>query len=691
MTQIIKKSFCHLCLAHCGIKVTIKDGKFIKIIPDFDDPVSQGYICEKSQKLIGFQHSEDRITGPLKKTNEGFVNISWSQALDEIVVRLREIDRSKIFYMASAVPDHRSEYTYELVRRLGARYVSNVFSMEKIYPSMVASMFFRSFPHADIENSQTHIVIGQNPWVTQHYPRARKILNDLSNDPDRYLIVIDPYPSETSNMADVYLKPAPGTDAWLLSALIKIMIENDHVNYEFINQQTRNYDKIKKHFSNVDIEECLDICRVPFEQLYNLAKIINSSASVSINSGNGICHSLNPFAVNYLIILIYTLTGNYQKVGAMNTVSDPIDPGMISDHYFIETHVPFGNQKQFGGVTSSSLIGDNLYINEDQKFHCVIIDNNNPVGRFPNSEKFKSQLDNVDIIIALDSFKTQSTELADYVLPVKTFFESYEISTTSNKIAQLSKPIVDSNYAKSTAEIYELFLEKLSLIDHNELDEFKLLFDKNPVAFYDCLLERYNNKIPCVYYIINKVIGDRYKNSVISIMWWKFFLLSKKKYTTEQSIFLSDQWANELNLTGKVEPNFKSEKTNSIIDLTPGYLLSTLKLQKFLLSDPNYKFILQCGYRKKDTMNNVIPNTNQPILEVSNIDMLQLSLSDNDMVILETDSAEIVIKCRGDKNLQTGLIRIANHAIVNKLTNNKNKDYLNPQYKLVFANIRKIQ
>lgn len=691
MTQIIKKSFCHLCLAQCGIKVTIKDGKFIKIIPDFDDPVSQGYICEKSQKLIGFQHSNDRITSPLKKTDKGFVSISWEQALDEIVVRLREIDRSKIFYMASAVPGHRSEYTYELVRRLGAKYVSNVYSMEKIYPSMVASMFFGSFPHPDIKNSQAHIVIGQNPWITQHYPRARKILNDLSNDPNRYLIVIDPCQTDTSDMADIYLKLAPGTDAWLLSALIKIMIENDYVNYEFINQQTRNYDKIKTYFSNVDLEECLNICRVPVEQLHNLAKIINSSTSVSVNSGNGTCHSLNPFAVNYLIILLYTLTGNYQKVGGMNTMSDPIDPGMISNQYFTETHVPFGNKKQFGGVTSSVLIGDKLYIDDDQKFHCVIIDNNNPVGRFPNSDKFKSQLENVDIVIALDSFKTQSTAAADYILPVKTFFESYEVSTVSNEIAQLSEPILDSTSAKTTIEIYELILEKLSLIDNKELDELKTLFNRNQEKFYDYLFERYNNKIPTVYYTINKVIGDRYKNSVIPIMWWKFFLLSKKKYTTIQSIFLSDKLADELNSTGKVIPNFQSKKTNSIIDLTPGYFLSTLKLNKSQLSDTNYKFILQCGYRKKDAVNNVIPNINHPILEISSLDMLQLSLSDNDMVVLETDSAEIVIECQEDKNLQAGLIRIANHAIINRLTNNKNRDYLNPQYKLVFANIRKIQ
>ena len=87
--ESIKKSFCHLCLAECGIKITVEDNKFAKISPDFDDPISQGYVCEKSQKLIGFQHNTDRITSPLKKIDGTFVPISWEQAIDEISIRLK--------------------------------------------------------------------------------------------------------------------------------------------------------------------------------------------------------------------------------------------------------------------------------------------------------------------------------------------------------------------------------------------------------------------------------------------------------------------------------------------------------------------------------------------------------------------------------------------------------------------------
>ena len=89
-------------------------------------------------------------------------------------------------------------------------------------------------------------------------------------------------------------------------------------------------------------------------------------------------------------------------------------------------------------------------------------------------------------------------------------------------------------------------------------------------------------------------------------------------------------------------------------------------------------------------MNCMVPNTKIPLLDVNSEDLKSMDIEDGDEVILQTESAEIQIKCRAIDNLQSRLIRIANHAIINKLSNTKNRDYLNPQYKLVFANIRKI-
>lgn len=690
MTKTIKKSFCHLCMAHCGIKVTIDNDKIVKIVSDFDDPVSQGYICEKAQKLIDYQHSKDRITEPLKKVGEKFISISWEQAIDEIVDKLKTFkQRDRILYMAPATIEYKSVYKYELMKKLGVKFVTNVFSMEKIYPELVERTLLQAHAQPDRKNSQVHIIVGQNPWVTQHYPRARKILLDIKNNPDRKLIVIDPCDTDTTKMSDYHLKINPGSDAWLMVALVKLLIDNNYVDMKFINERTINYNKILQHFSKVNLNDCLTICNISHDRLLEIAKLIYLADSVSVASGNGICHTPNALANNYLFALLYLLTGNYQKQGGMIYTNSPINSDMVSEHYFTETTVPWGNQKQIAGVTSASFIVDNLYIDDERHFDCVFIDNNNPIGRFPDSNKLISQMNKIDLVVALDSFNTVSTKVADYILPIPTFLESYEISTVDHNLARLSEPIIYSD--QLTAErIYEIFLEKLDLIDYEILKELTEKYHSDRLEFVEILINKFKNKDPMVYYILYRTVGIRYKNPIVSLIWWRIFTTFKEEKSIEQALNLADTAIDELNSLGWAQIDSPVDADHGLIDLTGTYLLHSLKSLNLELSDSDYKFVLQCGYRQKDSMNGMVPNIKIPLLEVNTEDLRSLEIKDGEEVILQTESTSVQIKCKAVDTLQSGLIRVSNHAIINKLSNTKNRDYLNPQYKFVFANIRKI-
>jgi anaerobic selenocysteine-containing dehydrogenase len=373
----------------------------------------------------------------------------------------------------------------------------------------------------------------------------------------------------------------------------------------------------------------------------------------------------------------------------MISINSSIRQGITSDHYYTEPNVPWGPKKQFSGVTSASFIVDNLYIDEDRHFDCVFIDNNNPIGRFPDSNKLISQLDKIDLVIALDSFKTISTEVADYILPVPTFLESYEMTASTANLARLSEPVIPSE--QLTAErIYEILIEKLDLIDHKTVKKLIEKFSRDKEQFFKILLDKYKNKEPIVYYVLYRTVGLRYKNPIVSLIWWKIFIIFNEKNSMPQALEIADTAINQMDDKGWTQVDLPINANQEKIDLTGTYLLRSLYSLNSTLTNPNYKFILQCGYRQKDSMNCMVPNTKIPLLDVNSEDLKSMDIEDGDEVILQTESAEIQIKCRAIDNLQSGLIRIANHAIINKLSNTKNRDYLNPQYKLVFANIRKI-
>jgi anaerobic selenocysteine-containing dehydrogenase len=676
MTVEIKKSFCHLCLAECGINVTVQDNNIIKVAPDFDDPVSQGYICEKSQRLIEFQSSPDRITSPLKKVNGEFIPISWEQAIDEVAIDIKP-HLNSILYMAPLSPSYNATtlYSYELMVKLGVRYATNVLSFEKAYSLVTHQLFFTTGVIPNKQKAQTLIVIGQNPWITQHYPRARKILNDIKNDTARTLIVVDPVVTETANIADKHVKIAPGTDAWLLTAIIKKLIMDKAIDIEFIATHTSNFDKVNQHFAKVNLDECLSICNISYHQLTTIVNIIKDSESIAIDSGNGICHSMFPFANNYLIILLYLLTGNYQKPNSMESMNSVLS---CISHYLIATQTPT-NKPQCGGVISGSLITDNL------NFGCVIIDNSNPVNRVPNATRFKSQLEKVPLVIVLDSFMTASAKMANYILPTPTFLERYECVNTfhaGNGMLQLSRPVLTKSYTKSTNEIYELLLAKLNLLPEIKNKEI------DTVKFYTDLLVMFEQRIPEVYYILRNTIGLNYQTPLLAIVWWELFRYNIN-IDVDTAFELTTNQIKQLNDIGSVNINTHIQQLHRI-DLAPSFLLSTLKLPKQRIHNLQYKFVLQCGYRQKTTMNEVIKPTTDPLLEIAEADATNLGIVDTEQVLLETSLTTIVLTCKLVSNSQPGLLRIANHPIINQLTNDNNIDYLSPQYKFVFANIRKI-
>ena len=649
---MIKKSFCHLCLAECGIKATVDDNQIIKILPDFDDPVSQGYLCEKAQKLKGYQTSVGRIKTPLKKINGEYVSISWEQAVNEIAEQLKKYP-GQTLYMAPLSPTYNANtiYSFELMARLGVEYATNVFSYEKAYTLLTYQSFYKQSVATNRDQADVLIVIGQNPWVTQHYPRARTTLNDFKNNSNKILVVIDPVDSETAKIADMHLKLKPGSDVWLLSALIKLLIEQAAVDAEFIQSYTTNYPRLNEHFSKVNLTDCLYQSGIQEEQLLLLVNILKSK-KVAIDFGNGICHSLFPYATNYLIVLLNLLMGNNQN--NYHSLLDNLH------HYLKNTKTPNGKRQQ-NGIISSAILADNL------KFKCVIIDNVNPISRAPNRQRLTEEFKNVDLVIALDSFTTASTNIADYVLPTPTFFERYECVNavhSDNQTVQLSKPLFKT-IAKTANEIYELLVDKINPIEP---------------ADFSTLIEKFDNHKPVVYYTLAKTIGARYQTPILAVLWWDLYKFNN------YNIELTNQMVDELNQTGVLKINNKLDN-NDIIDLTPSYMLSTLKLSKLTSRD---SFVLQCGYRQKDSMNGVIANQTDPVLEIFEDDADQLNILNNEQIILETALTQIKINCKLVNNTQSGLLRIPNHPIINHLSNDNNIDYLSPQYKFVSANIRKI-
>ena len=52
--------------------------------------MSQGFACVKGTRYASVQHSPDRVTQPLKRAGERWVEIGWDQAISEIAAKIQQ-------------------------------------------------------------------------------------------------------------------------------------------------------------------------------------------------------------------------------------------------------------------------------------------------------------------------------------------------------------------------------------------------------------------------------------------------------------------------------------------------------------------------------------------------------------------------------------------------------------------------
>ena len=92
-------STCALCYGTCSIRAHRVDGVVVKVEGNPESAIGKGRLCGKGVSGIMSHYDPNRLTVPLRRTNPkkginedpGWKEISWDEALDEIVAVLKRI------------------------------------------------------------------------------------------------------------------------------------------------------------------------------------------------------------------------------------------------------------------------------------------------------------------------------------------------------------------------------------------------------------------------------------------------------------------------------------------------------------------------------------------------------------------------------------------------------------------------
>ena len=195
------------------------------------------------------------------------------------------------------------------------------------------------FSRSDFEHCEVAIFLGKNPWFSHSIPRARVTLREIANDPARCLIVIDPRRSETAEIADVHLQVKPGADAFLLAALIGVIVQEGLIAQDWLAEHADGLAEVLPHFEQPAGGRVLREVRRPRDRwCATTARRIAAAQSVAVFEDLGVQMNRHSTLVSYLHQLLVLLTGNFGKPGAA---------------YRPTTFVPLASESSRGGPSGA--------------------------------------------------------------------------------------------------------------------------------------------------------------------------------------------------------------------------------------------------------------------------------------------------------------------------------------------------
>ena len=422
----------------------------MKLRGDDAHPASRGYACEKAGRLDFYQNGPHRLTKPLRRRADGtFEEIDWDTAIREVRRASRRSATSTVASRSSiteAAAKGTTCPTYGRSTRslLGSVHMASALSQEKTGEFWVATKMVGGYSRGDFEHCEVALFLGKNPWLSHGIPRARVTLREIANDPKRCLIVIDPRRTETAEIADIHLRVKPGGDAFLLAAMVAVVVQEGLSKREWLAEHTDGLEQVLPHFASLDVAAHSIRSGVPEEQVRSAARRIAAAESMATFEDLGVQMNMHSTLVSYLHKLLVLLTGKLGKKGAAYRPSTLV-AGSFGGHERGTT--PVTGARIIGGLTPCNVVPEEILTDHPKRFRAMLVESGNPAHSIADGVRMREALEALDLVVVIDVAFTETARLADYVLPVASQFEKAEATFFNfefpRNVFHLRRPVLD--------------------------------------------------------------------------------------------------------------------------------------------------------------------------------------------------------------------------------------------------------
>jgi anaerobic selenocysteine-containing dehydrogenase len=415
----------------------VEDGRVVRVTGDPDHPITQGFLCGRFQHFEDLVHHPHRLLHPLMRQDKSaeFQRVSWDQALDALAERFREILERR--NGEAILPYHYLAHLGFVASRSGDR-LWNKLNASRVGLEICAMagaeavirMFgtIRGTEPQHLGKTQCYVAWGKNPKATNVHGYV--LTKDIHPT-----IVVDPFRSETAEVADLYVQPRPGTDSMLAIALMRVLIERDWIDGEFLAERTTGFEAVREKVMEVSLQDAARESGVPVARIEEFAELYATNRPSLIHIGAGLQRNTNGGEMVAAIANLAALTGQVGVLGGGAIYANFDWPmGDISHAELRNEGTKFHNMIKLGET-----------LTRDNAIQALYVFSANPAATAPNQNLVHRGLAREDLFVVVhDMFMTDTAERANLVLPACSYAEQWDLHRSYwHDYAQINKPAIE--------------------------------------------------------------------------------------------------------------------------------------------------------------------------------------------------------------------------------------------------------
>jgi len=652
---------CPYCGVGCMLEMSIKDNKIVGV-KGADQMPNLGSTCVKGRFGLDFVARKDRLTTPLIKKNGEFVEASWDEALDLVAGKFKDTlakhGPGAFAGLSSAKVTNEENFVFQKFMRavIGTNNVDHCARL--CHASTVAGLATAfgsgamTNPISDFEKADVILITGSN--TTETHPVIATRIKRAVLFHGAKLIIIDPRRIDLVPFAEknggLWLQQRNGTDVAWANGLMHIILKEGLHDEEFVKTRTENFDNFKKLIDTYTPERVSGITQIPVEKLYAAARMYAQAKAASIVYSMGITQHTTGTDNVLSMANLSMLTGHIGREGTgvnplrgQNNVQGACDMGGLPNVYpaYQKVGDPAVKEK-FAKAWGRSDLDEKVGLTmmemmnsaHSGQIKAMLFMGENPMMSDPNQAHVGEALKNVDFLVCQDIFMTETTQLADVVLPAKSFAEKRGTFTNTERRVLWVEAGVEA--PGEAMDDWAIERELAKRMGYEKMNYEKV---EDIIAEVNALAPSYGG-----------ITYDRLMNGE-ALQW------PCPNATHPGTAFLhKDKFTRGLGLFAAVEYKAPAEEP--------------CKDYPFILSTGRILCHFHTGTmtRKSTSLNAYV---DEAFVEMHLDDMARLTVVEGDMVRVSSRRGEIVLKVKANQKVKKGSVFIPFHfveAAANKLT-----------------------